>query len=167
MGGHRPRSGPNLSKSLNFVSANDVKRISHEEPRLMASMDSEERLPSIFSERGLFVLPVSNGQYVIVRGKGYHELENIGEPKKFHARLPFEMTTLAYGTGETGRILHAFHTGILSDFTSVPEMYQVVGGKSRTTNFDFRVDGSGTILRFGSRDGDRHGIRVQELAPSH
>lgn len=137
--------GLDLSKPLNYVSAVDVKRIAHEEPRLMASMDSRERLPLIFAERGLFVLPVSNGRYAIVRGKGYHELEDVGEPRKFEARLPFELSALTYGTGETGRILHAFHSGILTDFTAVPQMFQVVGGKSRTTSFDFQVDGSGSI----------------------
>jgi hypothetical protein len=137
--------GLDLSKPLNYVSATEVKRITHEEPRLMASMDSRERLPSVFAERGLFVLPVSNGRYAIVRGRGYQELEDLGEPRTFQSRLPFEMTALAYGTGETGRILHAFHSGVLNDFTAVPEMYQVVGGKSRTSNFEFRVDGSGTI----------------------
>lgn len=137
--------GFDLSKPLNYVSAIDVKRITHEEPRLMASMDTKERLPSIFAERGLFVLPVSNRQYAIVRGRGYQQLEDVGEPRSFESRLPFEMSALAYGTGETGRILHAFHSGVLHDFTAVPEMYQVIGGKSRTGNFDFRVDGSGTI----------------------
>lgn len=134
-----------LSKSLNYVSAAEVKRITHEEPRLMASMDSRERLPSVFAERGLFVLPVSNGRYAIVRGRGYQELEGVGEPRRFESRLPFELSALAYGTGETGRILHAFHSGVLGDFTAVPEMYQSFGGKSRTGSFDFRVDGSGTI----------------------
>jgi hypothetical protein len=137
--------GLDLSKPLNYVSAAEVKRITHEEPRLMASMDSRERLPSVFSERGLFVLPVSNGRYAIVRGRGYQELEDVGEPRPFASRLPFELSALAYGTGETGRILHAFHSGVLTDFTGVPEMYQAIGGRSRTSNFEFRVDGSGTI----------------------
>ncbi|MCI4346431.1 MAG: hypothetical protein L3K07_06735, partial [Thermoplasmata archaeon] len=59
-----------LTLPLNRVSAVDVKRLSHEEPRLMASMETEERLPDLFRDRGLFVLPVSNGMYAIVRGKG-------------------------------------------------------------------------------------------------
>ncbi|MCI4346488.1 MAG: hypothetical protein L3K07_07035, partial [Thermoplasmata archaeon] len=81
---------------------------------------------------------------------GYHKLEDAGEPRQFKARLPFELTALAYGTGETGRILHAFHAGILGDFTDVREMVQTVGGKSRTQNFDFRVDGSGTLAVEGA-----------------
>jgi len=137
--------GLDLSQPLNYVSASDVKRISHEEPRLMASMDSKERLPAIFLQRGLFVLPVSSNRYAIVRGKGYEELDDVGEPRKFESRLPFDLTALAYGTGETGRILHAFHAGVLNDFSAVPEMYQVVGGKSRTTRFEFRIDGSGPL----------------------
>jgi hypothetical protein len=137
--------GLDLSRPLNFVKAADLKRIAQEEPRLMASMDSREAVPSVFADRGLFVLPVSSREYVIVRGVGYHELEETGEPRKFESRMPLEMTALAYGSGETGRILHAFHSGILGDFSSVSRMYHVAGGKSRTPEFQFRVDGSGPI----------------------
>jgi hypothetical protein len=143
--------GLDLSQPLNYVTADDIKQYAHAEPRNMASMDSRSSLWSGFAERGLFVLPVENGRYAIVHGAGYHDLEDPGEPKKFEARLPLEMTALAFGTGETARILHAFHTGVLSDFSTVPEMYQVVGGKSRTRDFDFRVDGSGTLAVRGAQ----------------
>src|SRR5207245_1830672 len=103
-------------------------------------------LPRIFREHGLFILPVGSDRYVLVKGKGYHDLERIeGEPRRFPARLPFDMAMLAYGTGETRYLLHAYHAGLLSDFTGVREMYQTAGGKMGTGDFEFRVDGSDMI----------------------
>lgn len=135
-----------LTQPLNFVTAAQVKVVTHEEPRLMAAMDSERLLPECFRQHGVFVLPVSSDRYALVHGKGYHELEPVpGEPTKFPARLPFEMATLAYGQGEGRYLLHAFHSGLLSRFTGVREMYQAVTGKMRTRAFTFRVDGSPTI----------------------
>lgn len=66
-----------LNQPVNYVSAEQIKRISHEEPRLMAKMDRYEQLPKIFRDNNVVLLPVSRKGYVIVRGKGYHELEEI------------------------------------------------------------------------------------------
>ena len=56
-----------VSKSVNFVTANQIKSITQEEPRLMAKMDRYENLPQIFKENNLFLLPVSRKEYAIGR----------------------------------------------------------------------------------------------------
>jgi len=138
--------GIDCTQPMYSVAASQIKQIAKEEPRLMASIDSAEKLPKVFRECGVFILPVSPDRYVLVKGKGFHELEPVeGEPRRFSARLPFNMTMLAYGTGETRYLLHAYHAGVLSHFTGVREMYQTTGGKMRTGSFEFRVDGSPPI----------------------
>src|SRR2546422_9633564 len=69
------RKNLDLTKPLNFVTADEVRQFSGEEPRLMASMTSADSLPGIFQRSGVFVLPVTNKKYAIVHGQGYHELE--------------------------------------------------------------------------------------------
>ena len=138
--------GFDCTKQMYSVTAKQIKAIAKEEPRLMASIDSADKLPRIFKEHGLFILPVGSDRYVLMKGKGYHDLEPLErEPRRFPARLPFDMAMLAYGTGETRYLLHAYHAGLLSDFTGVREMYQTAGGKMRTGDFEFRVDGSDMI----------------------
>lgn len=135
-----------LNQPLSYVNVDDIKRITSEEPRLMAYMDTEQKLPEIFSDYGVFLLPVSSTRHVIVRGKGFHELEPIeGEPQRFQARYPFDMTTVAYGSGETRYLLHAYNSGLLAHFTGVSEMYQTVTGRMATTEFRFKVDDSPEI----------------------
>ncbi len=140
-----------LGRPINYVTAAQVKEITREEPRLMASMESERLLPECFRQAGVFVLPVAADRYAIVKGSGYHHLEAVeGEPKRFPARFAFEMTTLAYGQGEGRYLLHAYNSGLLSHFTGVPEMYQAMTGKMRVRGFEFRVDGSPTIRVAGA-----------------
>lgn len=144
--------GLDLNQPVSSVTANDIKRITGEEPRLMASMDARRRVPKVFRDHGAFLLPVSDGSYVIVRGKGYHDLEPIeSEPRRFRARIPFDLTTLAYGSGENRYLLHAYNAGLLNHFTGVAEMHQTVGGKMRTGQFEFRVDGSPSIRVDGAQ----------------
>ncbi len=42
------------------ISADDIKRISHREPRLMTKIDYEEVLPQIMKENHLSILAISN-----------------------------------------------------------------------------------------------------------
>ena len=131
-----------ITAPVNFVTNEDIHVHLGVEPRLLASMDSEDKLPSLFRDHGIFVVPLSRSRYAIVRGKGYHELEDPGEPRPYHARLPISLTTLAYGRGENRFLLHAYHTGLLSRFSRVPSLYQTISGKMGSGSFTFRIDGS-------------------------
>src|SRR5690348_3791597 len=118
-----------LARPVNTVTASEIRRITNEEPRLMASIQTEDALPTIFRQHQVFLLPVSIDKYVIVRGEGYHKLEDPGSPRKFRARYPFSMTMLAYGSGENRFLLQAFHSGLLKDFAGVPVLCDAAGGK--------------------------------------
>ena len=73
-----------VSKPVNFVTANHIKSIIHEEPRLMAKMDRYDNLPQIFKENNLFLLPISRKEYTIIKGNGYHKLETIDKMVELH-----------------------------------------------------------------------------------
>ncbi len=140
-----------LRRPLSRVRADDIKRISGEEPRLMASMHEEQSLPTVFREYGVFLLPISTEEYVIVHGHGFHELENPGPPTRVEGRFPFKMAMIGYGSGENRFLLQAFHSGLLKRFTGAPLLCDAAGGKMRTDDFDFRVDGSPTISVHGAQ----------------
>jgi hypothetical protein len=61
-----------ISKPVNYITAKQIKQTSNEEPRLMAKIDTREKLPQVFRQNNLFLLPVSRKEYAIVRGIGYH-----------------------------------------------------------------------------------------------
>src|SRR6266511_6420513 len=81
-----------LTQPVNFVTAKQVKHLAGEEPRIMAKMDSRNDLPSVFRDSGVFVLPINNQTYALVRGIGYHDLEPIrSTTTEFASTLPFEL----------------------------------------------------------------------------
>ena len=127
------------TQPVKYVTAAQIKEITKKEPRNMASMPSEKVRPKIFRDLGVFIVPVSIDKYAIIHGNGYHELEDPGEPQKFPARFPFDMVMLAFGEGENRHLLNAYHSGLLSHFSGVSQMYDVWGGRLRGS-FEFRVD---------------------------
>jgi len=121
-------------------------------------------LPTIFRENGVFLLPVSTEEYVIVHGQGYHLLEEPGPPKRVEGRYPFKMAMLGYGSGENRFLLQAFHSGLLKQFTRTPLLCDAAGGKMRTGDFDFRVDGSPTIsVLFEAKPSWRSNFLIRQL----
>jgi uncharacterized protein DUF6996 len=57
------QSNIDISKSINYITAKQIKQITNEEGRLMAKIDKIEHLPRIFKEHNLFILPVSRKEY--------------------------------------------------------------------------------------------------------
>ncbi|WP_416838757.1 type II restriction enzyme [Haloferax sp. DFSO52] len=116
------------------------------EPRLVCSMDSRSSVPPVLKNDDLFVLPVRNGVYRLVQGKGYEELPFIdGAPTSWNNKIAFDLVTRHGGEGEDPHLLHAYNTGLLSNFLGIDELYQTTAGRRYSTAFKFRVGDSKTI----------------------
>jgi len=138
--------GLDLTRPVNRVTARQIKRITGEEPRIMAKMDTRSDLPQMFRANGLFVLPVSNGEYVIVRGNGYHDLESqIAPSRKFHSAMPFELSTSKVGQSEMQFVDLAYNAGLIEHFAGVDSLYLSVRGRKYSPAFDLRVGESPVI----------------------
>src|SRR4051812_33490640 len=81
------------SLDTHFISAKEIKQISGMEARIMAKMDTSADLPAIFKANDYFLLPVKNGEYIIIRGKAFHELEKLRTTTEFTSKIKFNMTT--------------------------------------------------------------------------
>lgn len=139
--------GLDLAKPLNYVTAEQIKGITGHEPRNMAYMDSEESLPDVFRRANVFLLPVENGRYAIVRGRGFHQLEPIpAPPLDFVSQAPFPLQTLGKGAqSESQHLDFAYHSRLISDFAGAPDLHPTIRGRKFTGAFDFRVNGSPII----------------------
>ena len=128
-----------ISKPVNYVSANRIKQITNEEPRLMAKMDREENLPTIFRNNNLFLLPVSRREYAIVRGSGYHQLESISEKPTIHyTQNPFP-ELFANHESEQVYLDYAYSTGLFERFAQIPLPNPPSQIRINTPEFDFDV----------------------------
>lgn len=143
--------GLDLSRPVNTITAEQIHvNLRGVEPRLLASMDTEDSLAPVLRSHGVFVLPTSRAEYAVVRGEGYHELEPTGEPILYRAKLPIDLASLSYGNGEGRFVLHAYHIGLLGEFSGVKPLYQTIVGKGGTLPFKYRVNGAAELEARGA-----------------
>ena len=61
------------------------------EVRILCKQDSREDRPEVFIENNLFLLPVKNGKYAIVKGEGYIDIPEIQSVVKIYKTLKMLM----------------------------------------------------------------------------
>ncbi len=123
------------------VTSSRVKKITGEEPRLVAKMDSREDLPRMLAQGGYFILPVSARKYAIVPGDGYHNLEHTDAPAEVFRPEREVPVTVALQAGESAAIQTALYTGLLEKVVGVPRL--------RSTLHNDRVTLNGVTVKYG------------------
>ncbi|HEU4443645.1 MAG TPA: hypothetical protein VFR94_03110 [Nitrososphaeraceae archaeon] len=131
-----------LRQPVNYVSAEQIKQISHEEPRLMAKMDRYEQLPKIFKDNDVVLFPISRRGYAIVKGKGYHELEEISERPVIHVTEYPMPQSIADFESEQVFLNRAYSTGLVERFAKLSGLSAPLQIRIDTPHFDFRLDKS-------------------------
>lgn len=130
-----------VSKPINYITAKQIKEITNEDARLMAKIDRIESLPRVFRDNNLFLLPISRKEYSIVRGAGYHVLEQITDTKPtiYTTQLPFPTSSL---TAESEGVLleYANSCGLLGKVTGTANLFQTFRGRRTTPKFSFEVN---------------------------
>ena len=112
------------------------------EVRILCSQTERKDQPRVFSDNGLFLLPVKNGHYVIVKGEGYTEVSEINtSPIKFEPVHGFELESTKVGDSEMQHLDHAYASGILEDFVNKGRLYLTIRGRKFTPEFSFNVEG--------------------------
>jgi hypothetical protein len=133
-----------LNNPVNYVSAEQIKQISHEEPRLMAKMDRYEQLPKIFKDNNVVLFPISRKGYAIVKGKGYHELEEITEKYVTHVTEYPMPQSIADFESEQVFLNRAYSTGLAERFAKLSGLSAPLQIRIDTPTFNFKL-GKSTI----------------------
>jgi hypothetical protein len=128
-----------FSQPVNIVTAEDVKRVTGSEPRLVMYVDQRRNLPRILAQNGVFPLAVRNGVYALVKGDGFHDLEPIRDERSYESNLDFSLSTLQQGIGEDRYLMYALHSGAISDFTENESWFPTSVGRKRANHFRFHV----------------------------
>ncbi len=123
------------------VAADDLKRLTGREPRLLAKFDQPEEVPRCLREAGYGLLPVRHGEYRLCRDDLFCELPACGSAAPVVGELPFPLETAARGQGEAQYVDLAHNTGLLSCFAGVAPLYLTIRGRERTGSFSFRFGG--------------------------
>lgn len=142
----------NPDTNVNFVTAKQVRQLSEREARNMAYMDERSKVPEIFESHSLFILPVSNGRYAIVRGEGYHQLETGSlEFEDYRPSFTPGTSILDPERSEGSAVSYAWNTGIISHVVGQSSLLLGPPGRFALDPFDFRVDGTAELHQAGAQ----------------
>lgn len=115
------------------------------EVRVLCKQDSREDRPDIFKDKGLFLLPIKNGEYQIIKGEGYVDIEPVvGETLVYRSKLDFDLETSKIGDSEMQHLDFAYASSLIRTFMDDPSLVLTIRGRKYTPDIEFRV-GNHTI----------------------
>lgn len=131
-----------------FIRADQIKQAtrgftetSQREVRILCKQDSREERPKVFIENNLFILPVRNGEYAIIKGEGYVDIPPISTaPERYVSKLPFKLETSQVGNSEMQHVDYAYATSLLRSFLEDETLVLTIRGRKYAPNFSFRVN---------------------------
>lgn len=130
-----------------YLSAKDIKRsvqdfteTNEKEVRILCKQDSRKDRPQLFVDHDLFILPVKNGFYAIVKGEGYIDIPKIeSDPIVYESKLDFHLDTAVIGNSEMQHLDMAYASSIIRTFMEDPSLVLTIRGRKYTPEFSFNV----------------------------
>lgn len=119
------------------ISAAEINTV--KEARLMAKFDQSQRLPEVFRQNQLSILPVTRGEYVIGPFETHARVEYTAVSVK-QVRVP-ELETLDAANlySEASALSFAFNSGIFEDAMEAGRLFYTVNGRMASGEFSFRI----------------------------
>ncbi len=136
-----------FNKSPFPISATQIKRAcqqfketNEKEVRILCKQDSRENRPTVFQEHNLFLLPVKNGYYNIIKGEGYVDIPEIKKEILFYSsKLDFQLDTTKIGDSEMQHLDYAYAASLIRTFMDDQSLVLTIRGRKYTPDFDFLV----------------------------
>ena len=98
-------------------SCQEFKKTNEKEVRILCKQDKREDRPEVFVKNNLFLLPVKNGTYAIVKGEGYIDIPNITSiGKPYSSKLDFKLETSEIGDSEMQHLDFAYASSLIRTF---------------------------------------------------
>lgn len=121
-------------------SVQEFTKTTEKEVRILCKMDTRESVPQILKENGLFLLPVKNGKYALVKGDGYIDIPDIeGKAEEYSSKLSFVLESSKIGNSEMQHLDFAYASSIIRTFMDEPSLVLTIRGRKYTPEFNFRV----------------------------
>ncbi len=136
-----------FDKSPFALSATQIKRAcqrfketGEKEVRILCKQDSREDRPDVFLKHNLFLLPIKNGYYNIIKGSGYIDIPEIKkEVVIYSSKLDFQLDTTRIGDSEMQHLDYAYAASLIRTFTDDASLVLTIRGRKYTPAFEFYV----------------------------
>jgi len=110
------------------------------EVRILCKQDSREDRPEVFVKNNLFLLPIRNGEYAIVKGEGYVDIPDIQSVVKvYSSKLDFKLDTSLVGNSEMQHLDFAYAASLIRTFLEDDSLVLTIRGRKYTPKFSFKV----------------------------
>lgn len=132
-----------------IISAEQIKKSTHsfkktgeKEVRILCKQDCREDRAEVFIRNDLFLLPVKNGAYAIVKGEGYVDIPEITVTARiYNSKLEFKLDTSKVGNSEMQHLDFAYASSLIRTFLGDSSLVLTIRGRKYTPAFSFNVDG--------------------------
>ncbi|MFA5413527.1 MAG: hypothetical protein WC348_03230 [Patescibacteria group bacterium] len=136
-----------FDKSPFLISATQIKRscqkfkeTGEKEVRILCKQDSREDRPDVFIKNNLFLLPIKNGLYNIIKGEGYVDIPEIKkEVTVYPSKIGFQLETTKIGDSEMQHLDYAYAASLIRTFMDDPSLVLTIRGRKYTPDFEFMV----------------------------
>lgn len=136
-----------FTKSPFALSADDIKKsvqnfkkTAEKEVRILCKHDTRESRPDVFIDNGLFIIPVKNKFYNIVKGEGYVDIPEIdGEVLDYSSKLTFHLDSSEVGDSEMQHLDFAYASSLIRTFMDDESLVLIIRGRKYTPEFEFFI----------------------------
>lgn len=123
-------------------SCQNFEKTGEKEVRILCKQDSRCHRPQVFIDNDLFLLPIKNGHYAIIKGEGYIDIPKIeSETIIYSSKLDFELETSKIGSSEMQHLDFAYASSLIRTFMNDPTLVLTIRGRKYTPEFSFKVSG--------------------------
>ncbi|MFA6119690.1 MAG: hypothetical protein WC688_07240 [Parachlamydiales bacterium] len=137
-----------FSKSPFPISASQIKKsvqkfkqTTEKEVRILCKQDTRKSRPKVFQDNDLFLLPVKNGFYNIIKGEGYIDITKITSKEVvYSSKLDFNLETSRIGDSEMQHLDFAYASSLIRTFMEDPTLVLTIRGRKYTPDFSFFVN---------------------------
>lgn len=130
-----------LSAPMIKTACQEFTKTSEKEVRILCKQDYREARPQIMIDHNLFLLPIKNGTYVLIKGEGYVDIPTIkSEPEIYSSKLEFPLDTLDKATSEMQHLDLAYAASLIRYFFQDSSLVLTIRGRKFTGAFDFYIN---------------------------
>ncbi len=121
-------------------SCQKFKKTTEKEVRILCKQDSRKSRPDIFVSNNLFILPVKNGFYNIIKGEGYVDIPEItSDINEYETQLDFSLDSSVVGNSEMQHLDFAYASSLIRTFMGDKSLVLTIRGRKFTPEFNFFI----------------------------
>lgn len=129
-----------LTNKMIKESVQDFKWTTEKEVRILCKQDSRKDVPDIMKENNLFLLPIKNWDYVIVKWEWYIDIPEIAwKPTIYNSNLNFVLESSKVWNSEMQHLDFAYASSLIRTFMNDSTLVLTIRWRKYTPEFSFKV----------------------------